>query len=234
VCILNIDDIIQKIEVPENIVKTIRGLQSQLMIKYDYIERKNGFLIPYPPYNLNDSLVQARIKDMFWRTTEELAEAYEILPGILQMNQWTTKWTTDDKIRHFFEEIADAIHFLIEASIIANLDFIKLENLFKENIPGEFSIHYSKSILDKIQVGEIEKKIAYIIFSLGLSANMLKNKPWKQTQMETDIIKFLESLLTTWAYFINLFLYLACSQKHIYVLYAKKNFVNQWRQKTNY
>jgi len=220
---VNIDDIVQKIELPEEPLAVIFKMQKELMVKYDGIERDNGFQVPEPPYNLDDSKVQARIKDMFWRATEELSEALETLPPLFQLSKWTEFWNTETSIRHFFEELSDALHFLVEASIIANFQ--------------ELNILFNKLPVIKTSLGDtqpVEKHMAQVIFKMGSAANVFKNKPWKVTQMPTDIGQFRIKLFAVWLAFINLWKDLGCGQKQVYVLYCKKHIINKWRQKTNY
>jgi len=221
---VNIDDINQKIVFPEHLVVTIFEHQKKLMIKYHAIELKNGINYPSAPWNLDDRVVQYIIKDMFWRTTEELAEAVEIIPSLFHLKKWRVFWNTEVSIRHFFEELADALHFLVEASIIVGLEpRTEVEILFGP--PLKFNAN------DDLNIEEL---IADIIFSMGFAANVLKNKPWKQTQMPTDIEKFKNKLIATWRRFVILWQELGCSQEDVYVLYIKKHNVNVWRQNTNY
>ena len=80
----------------------------------------------------------------------------------------------------------------------------------------------------------IEKLIANVVFSMGLAANVLKNKPWKQTHMPTDVEKFKNKFIKVWADFGVLWQELQCSLEDVYVLYVKKHDVNKWRQETLY
>lgn len=223
---MNIDDVIKKIEIPEEpIIVAIFNHHRELMKKYDVIERKNGYYVPNPPYNLEDTKVQQRIKDMFWRVTEELAEAIETIPPEFQLFEWVQFWDTYPDIRHFFEELADALHFLVEASILVRLSLKEIQfNTLSDNYRSLSGFSHKVTM-------EI---IAAIIFKMGIAANTFKNKPWKLTQMPTDIVKFKKQLVDVWEHFINLWKYLGCNQKQVYIFYAKKNLVNQWRQKTNY
>jgi len=223
---VNIDDVIQKIEIPEGpVIVTIFNRHKKLMRKYDVIERKNGYCIPNPPYSLDNTKVQQRIKDMFWRVTEELSEAVEAIPTEFQLSEWAQFWDNQSNVRHFFEELADALHFLVEASILANLNpkEIKLD-----------SLSYSDRPLSEFDLDGAIDKVATVIFKMGFAANTFKNKPWKLTQMPTDINKFKKQLVGVWDSFTELWWYLNCTQKQVYVFYAKKNLVNQWRQETNY
>jgi len=223
---VNIDDVTKKIEVPEGpIIVTIFNHHKKLMEKYDVIERKNGYYVPDPPYSLDDTKVQQRIKDLFWRVTEELAEAIEAIPPEFQLSEWAQFWDTEPDVRHFFEELADALHFLVEASILADLDpkKIVLDSLSDSNRP-----------LSEFNLDGVVDKVADTILRMGFAANTFKNKPWKLTQMPTDIRKFGKQLIEVWGFFTYLWWYLNCTQKQVYIFYAKKNLVNQWRQETNY
>lgn len=218
---------IQKIEIPKGpIIVTIFNHHKKLMGKYDIIERKNGYCVPDPPYNLDNTKVQQRIKDMFWRVTEELAEAIETMPPEFQLSEWPQFWEANSFIRHFFEELADALHFLVEASILAGLNpkEIQLDSVLSSN----------NRPLSEFSYKGVVNRTAKIILEMGIAANTFKNKPWKLTQMPTDITKFRGQLITVWLFFVELWWYLNCTQEQVYVFYAKKNLVNQWRQETNY
>ena len=222
---MNIEDIEKKIEIPEEPLIVIFEMQRGLMQTYDQIERQNEFHVPSLPYYIDDVKVQARIKDMFWRTTEELAEAIETIPDLLWLSRWKEFWDAEVSIRHFFEELADALHFLVEASIIASLDPRTEVIPVFELRPVVFNINDDSNI---------EKLIANVIFSMGLAANVLKNKPWKQTHMPTDVEKFKNKLIKVWSDFGVLWQELQCSLEDVYVLYVKKHDVNKWRQETLY
>lgn len=223
---MNIDDVVKEIEIPEGpIIVAIFNHHQKLMEKYDIIERKNGYYVPKPPHSLEDTKVQQRIKDMFWRVTEELAEAIETIPLEFKLAGWVECWDTEPQVRHFFEELSDALHFLTEASILAGLNPMRIvfSNLLDSN-----------ARFRALSLPTVISRVTDIILNMGLTANTLKNKPWKLTQVSTDVAKFEDQLVEVWTSFIDLWNYLKCNQKHVYIFYAKKNLVNQWRQKTNY
>jgi hypothetical protein len=230
---MNIDNVNEEgIEIPKgSIIVAIFEHQEKLRQKYDVIERKNGMNIPEQPWHIDDSAVQYRIKDMFWRTTEEIAEAIDAAGSYFDNNvsmTWCDKWNEDAKLRHFFEELADALHFLTEASILANLDPTCLEIFIsitaREGIPNFI----------KLNTTGIKSYCADFIYALGITANSLKNKPWKVTQMSTDVAVFLSLLEVAWIEFFNLWRQLGCSQVDMYKLYHRKMQVNTWRQNTQY
>jgi predicted HAD superfamily Cof-like phosphohydrolase len=69
---------------------------------------------------------------------------------------------------------------------------------------------------------------------LGEAMNCLKNKPWKQTQMETDIAHYQEELADAFHFFIELCILSGIDAIGLYNLYFRKNKVNQFRQRSKY
>ena len=105
------DDDIPTPDAKYDMLDLIFGRQASLMAKYHKIEANNGLLQTSqdPPLNLHDRYVQSRLKDFAWRVTEEIAEA-------------TEAWIIHpDNPEHFYEEISDAFHFLIELNILSGV-----------------------------------------------------------------------------------------------------------------
>jgi len=87
--------------------------QEELMVKYQEIER-----MPPWPMGFQAKPSQLWFKDFLWRVNEEISEAMEALfeiPGCKSTDLLHAHTT------HFFEEISDAIHFLVELMIIAGV-----------------------------------------------------------------------------------------------------------------
>lgn len=232
---VNIDDITD-VQVPkQDLVPEIFKHQHELMVKYGEIERRNGANFPTPPWNVNDKFVQWHLKDLFWRVTEELAEALDG-GGFDGMLGWRDRWEQTD-VRHFFEELADALHFLVEASLMADLKPVGVETLW-DDIWAQVSKNRITLPPEKVDemtsAANIEGWCAQIVWALGLTANTLKNKPWKQTMMPTDLPAFLRNLVEAWEAFIGLWCDLGCSKQDVYALYFRKKKVNEFRQRSNY
>lgn len=64
--------------------------------------------------------------------------------------------------------------------------------------------------------------------------NCLRNKAWKTTHVATDISHFKEELIDGFHFYIQLFIELGMSATDVYLLYSRKNAVNQFRQRSNY
>lgn len=217
---MNIKDIQDSTPVPEDMLSDIFAKQRQLMEKYHKIEKDNGLLIcEEVPVNLHDSKGQQRLKDFFWRVTEEIAEALEALDN--------------NDHDHFQEELADALHFLVEACILAGgLQYDKGVG------PGEDTL---KLMFNRYSMypgyygyGYIYKCAMEAIRDLGLAANCLKNKPWKQTHIATDTVRFHRCLSKAFQSFIELFKVSGFTAESLYDIYFKKNKVNQFRQRSGY
>lgn len=226
---MNIDDVdTDEIKIPDRqMLRNIFLHQSQLMEKYDPIERRNGAAVPEPPYHIDDRVVQQRLKDLFWRVTEELAESAEEI-GNFGFATWRSDYKESPAVRHFMEEIADALHFLVEASIIAGLNPDSLNPGYWETRTQE--INPGALVIDS----QVELYMWYLVKHIGLTANTLKNKPWKDTAMLTDHAKFINGMEMSWKALALLFGILKLSPDDVYKLYMSKNLVNQFRQRSKY
>lgn len=99
-----------------DMLATIFAGQRSLMETYDPIERRNGAVVVDPEFfgELDDRKVQMRLKDLAWRVTEELSEA----TNCLKNKPWKQTFVATD-VPHFQEEVADALHFLVEFLVTA-------------------------------------------------------------------------------------------------------------------
>lgn len=108
------------VELPDSdLLKAIFARQQELIEKYHDIEKSRGaIVVEEDRFGAIDSrFVQWRIKDLAYRTVEELAEA----TNCLKNKPWKQSEVATDRV-HFYEELADAFHFFIELCITAGLD----------------------------------------------------------------------------------------------------------------
>lgn len=195
--------------------------QLELMQKYHGIELKNGLLITAEvPVNLHDALGQYRLKDFAWRITEELGEALEAL------------LVHPDIPEHYEEEIIDALHFLVEFTILAGATPIILKKK-ENNLRGLYRLFRSEKYPTR-EYSVLAEYTGYCIKCLATTCNTLKNKPWKQTQIMTDETYFRGNLLKTWMAFIQLCHKSGIDEEKLINTYFKKSEVNRFRQRSNY
>lgn len=228
---MNVNDFKSEVSSAPCMLQDIWERQWLLIEKYHPIEKKNGLLLSEDmPLNLHDRMAQARIKDMAWRVTEEMAEA----TGALEDHP--------DLTDHFHEELSDALHFLVELLISVNIgpaQFTpcgitgdRLIGCYAENVfDNAAKTVYSFTVGDK---NEIWKASWQVIHELGQAMNCLKNKPWKQSHMLTDVNKFGTFMIRTFGAFLRLCAVAGMNERDIHDMYTRKNKVNQFRQRSAY
>lgn len=228
---MNIDDT-QAPECPDTFDAAIQMMferQKSLMQKYGPIERSNGGNVP-ETLSLQDKHCQWRIKEDFWRTTEEIAEAWEHRDEFIkELAAWDTRFDENSKIRHFFEELADAMHFFIEATIHSDFDIVE-EDLFSAYLAAVAETSEDRSLPAK----KCEEFCFEFIKKIGLAANELKIKPWKQTHMQTDVNRYKVLLKEAWELWFKVWSSLGCTYQFMFELYFRKSEVNKFRQRSNY
>jgi hypothetical protein len=205
---MNIHDFDGPEQYPTDMLADIFERQTALAHKYHPIEKANGFNVGDDLLvNVHDKFGQHRIKDFSWRVTEELMEALEA-------------WYVSD-VDHCQEEVADALHFMVELCIICGIDPDKLDFEFYEQWEGT-TLNYQEAS-------------AQVVYLLGMACNCLKNKPWKQTQMKTDEHRFEANIIEAFSALIIAAKSAGIeSQRAMYDLYFKKNKVNSFRQESKY
>lgn len=80
----------------------------------------------------------------------------------------------------------------------------------------------------------IREFAGYTIEELYEAINLMKNKPWKQTDVPTDVEKFKEELADMWHFLIELHILAGIDPEEIFRQYFRKAFINVHRQQTGY
>ena len=212
-------------DIPTNVdrLESIFMRQRELMEKYHVIEDKNGLLLCKDiPVGLHDKFGQARLKDMFWRFTEELGEAMDAFVDPV----------------HFHEELVDALHFLVEALILSDITPIQLTGAPFRGQDCLDMAYRSGTVMDKkwvLNPEHVSKNFTFLITRISMAANCLKNKPWKQTQMITDEDEYRRRMSQTFNQYIR-FVYVCgiTEPKDLHSMYFRKSEVNKFRQNSNY
>lgn len=133
---MNVKDF-EDVEIPEgDLLTMIFEKQKELMEKYEPIERERGFItvVPEQQGEIDHRFVQFRIKDLASRATEELYEAMNCLKN----KPWKQSEVTTDAV-HFYEELADQLHFLVEMWITSGLTAEDLARMYhKKHAVNQF------------------------------------------------------------------------------------------------
>lgn len=203
--------------------------QQKLLDKYKDIEK-----MPALPVSVHTHEGQKWIKDFLWRVTEELGESYE---AALQLQDLRLEYKASVKFSiekysklseqyetHQIEELIDALHFIVELVIIVGKDAQWARDLLNDN--------NEKRILGLSD--DISKDYWEVAYWLGMVGNTLKNKPWKQTEMQTDDKKFYRNLGYAFVALFNCLAELGYDEPEVFSFYDRKNQVNEFRQRSKY
>lgn len=190
---------------------TLFTRQRMLMERYHPIEAASGLQHTSDvPVALDTPRGQAQLKDFAWRVTEELAEAYEAFLEHPHPEQAQP---------HEAEELADAVHFLVELCILAD---VQHDHLFEMHL---VSLPLAPSVAEQYML---------VVLSVGKAMNCLKQKPWKQTHQLTDKARFHGDLQQAAVELVRLFLLRGHDSASLTDLYLRKSQVNQFRQRSHY
>lgn len=153
---------------------------------------------------INSREGQVLIKDFLWRAMEEVGEFYEAR----ELGQ----------SEHADEELADALHFVAGLSIITRSE---------PEFTHGFCLPIRPSPLDTAN-------IARLVMAAGKVGNCLKMKPWKQTDVMTDVSYFRQCIVEYTYSFVRLCASYGLSQEKLYNLYWAKSEVNLFRIRSKY
>ncbi len=196
--------------------------QEELMGKYHDIEKANGLLqTPLCPVDLHDRFGQARLKDFAWRITEELGESLDAYEKYLK---------EEHSKDHYLEEIADALHFLAEFTILAGIGPMDIKSGL--GLPEGDTLDGLFALMRK--PGELYIRVGDFVKYMGMACNCFKNKPWKQTHMLTDTVEFRAQVILAWKSFIGICWSAGLTAESLTQYYFGKSEVNRFRQRSNY
>lgn len=150
---------------------------------------------------------QEEFKKYCWRVVEELTESLEAIDN--------------NEENHIIEELIDGFNFLIELIILygwsdEDLDFSR--NEWNDN---------------NIDTEKLQMHILYVIKNIGLSANCLKNRSWRQSQYLVDLYVFEKRLKKTFNDYYNL-LRSFMTDDELLQKWSLKYQVNKFRINTKY
>ncbi len=213
---MNVDDITSD-EIPtigpeDDLFELIFRRQHALAQRYMEIEARNGMLQTRDfPVNIDDRMGQARLKDFFWRVTEELTEAVDAARGHAHIPN------------HTIEELADALHFLVEAHLLAGIQWHDF---------GDNALDWHMGSVET--PASLEAAVYACIHEIGCASNCLKQRPWKQTHQLVDRERFRASLQASMVHLLAAFKYCLLGPEEVFKIYWRKSAVNEFRMRSNY
>ena len=138
-------------------LEKIYELQMELIDNYVRIEKTVA-----PPININTKSSQVLLKDFTGRVIEELAEGYESLIEISNLTEknllWVADFDPDDLVQCFnhmqnaTEEMADAMHFMVELLIYANIQPEDIDVYVSKLIPKTDDLPLEHNVIAKCMI----------------------------------------------------------------------------------
>lgn len=182
----------------------IYALQGELQLMY-----RPYFKERIANFDINTLEDQELFKKLCWQIVEELAEAREAIEGEL-----------DGEGEHFNEELIDAFNFMLEL-----YQLYGMTPTFVWTLPK-----WAQVLEDEDFAGDL----LALIGNIGMTANCLKNREWRQSQYMVDLIVFEGRLKRIWTYFVIMFEHLGLSETRVKELWSLKYQVNLFRIKSKY
>lgn len=158
-------------------------------------------------FDINTLEDQELFKKLCWQIVEELTEAMEA--------------RDKNEKDHVLEELIDAFNFMLE--------LYRLYGMAPDFAWGHTS-GFRKDIADE----NFEENMLELIKTIGLAANCLKNREWRQSQYMVDLVVFEERLWNIWAMFTMLFGSIGVTEDKVRELWSLKYQVNLFRIKSKY
>lgn len=158
-------------------------------------------------FDINTLEDQELFKKLCWQIVEELTEAMEA--------------KDKNEKDHVLEELIDAFNFMLE-----------LYQLY--GMAPDFAWGHTYGFRKDIADENFEENILELIKTIGLAANCLKNREWRQSQYMVDLVVFEDRLKRIWTYFVIMFEHLGLSETRVKELWSLKYQVNLFRIKSKY
>ena len=98
-----------------------------------------------------------------------------------------------------------------------------------ENILKEYTTRKELPSYD-----DCAKYFYYIIDAIGDLCNLLKNRPWAQSNYLVSMYDFDERVKKLWIIFWNVIGWLGINKEQLFEMFERKYLVNVWRIQTGY
>lgn len=157
-------------------------------------------------FDINTLEDQELFKKLCWQIVEELTEAMEA--------------KDKNEKDHVLEELIDAFNFMLEL-----YQLYGMTPTFDWTMPK-----WAQVLEDEDFAGDL----LTLIGNIGMTANCLKNREWRQSQYMVDLVVFEDRLKWIWTYFVIMFEHLGLSETRVKELWSLKYQVNVFRIKSKY
>lgn len=150
-------------------------------------------------------------------------------------------------VEHFKEEIIDVFNFLVETKIILGDDY-KIDNdlvgnPIKDYLEKDWYMKDTPTDINKKELDEEEIQyrlthifihLFHLVENIGLLTNLLKQRPWRESQYPVDVLTFRERWDNIWANFWLTLSFIGFGFEEFKAIWSKKYQVNKFRIESNY
>lgn len=157
-------------------------------------------------FDINTLEDQELFKKLCWQIVEELTEAMEA--------------AEEPDGEHLAEELIDAFNFMLE-----------LYQLYGMTPTFDWTLPKWAQILKD---GVWSADMLALIGTIGMTANCLKNREWRQSQYLVDLVVFENRLKSIWTAFTVVLDHTGLSETQVKELWSLKYQVNLFRIKSKY
>ena len=142
------------------------SLQKELLEQYIKVEG-----LPQYPIDVNTKKSQIILKDFVGRVIEELAEGYEALILVSKLTEKNKLWKSDyeeeeytqclNHLQNAGEEMADAMHFMLELLIYSNIQAKDIEDYLDNWLKDKVSFGVTKTLPTLAKAMQVGLSILY-------------------------------------------------------------------------
>lgn len=196
-----------------NNIKSFKELYKLAMKQFVHYEEVEGINWKEYDFSIDCAEDQMKFKDMLQiRCIEELTEA---------------SMAMEEPDEHFWEEIGDSMNFFLSAFCMLGVDMSKMSD------PSKFLKKKSHKVKPSL---ETFSSISYVmvIERIGYLCNLLKNRPWTETNFLVSMTDFDGRLTELWESFWRFLGFMGLSSEDVFEIFYKKYKVNEFRRSTHY
>lgn len=189
------------------------------------------------PWSLDSRVDQEHFRLLAWRITEEITEAVEYHEmAIDHKKSWASVARGSASL--FREEVADALHFLIELALATGVTEGELLSGVQRVEARPPTIDHLSYLFDCVarEYGTEDLKLtipqawAFVIYTLGHTMHLLRQRPWRTDDRRTDRKAWVMGMYTLFYAFVRACLKSEISADDLYEAYFAKAKINDARQ----
>lgn len=180
----------------------------------------NGFVLHASkwPLNFQGQHEQEEFRLLAWRYTEELFEAMEC-------------YESGSPPADYHEEMADALHFLVELCLATGIRYTALTSGFEDvTIDADESDDSLDFVFKQVKKDPIYSQRWFgSIRSLGLGMMSLRQRPWRRDSRESNRAQFVLMMQATFYSFVNVCIRTGITAQELHNAYFAKAKINHQR-----